>query len=809
MRKYAVYSTVFFTSFCIFSLQVILAILFEVFVLSPYFSISLAFLGLSIAGTFSYVKYFKQDKFPSLRCVSLYFIGAGFLLLSYPFILKYSSLASLKGLQPSLYIPRQQILLDIFNNSLFIGGIFILIFFCLGMINCLIYKHYSDKATKLYFYDLIGGACGCIFSTIIFIFFKLSSTLLLLALLVFVFLAAASLYVRGLKTARIISFVFSLAAIFLLIINVRTDYLEPKLNPHFLLSDWNVQEDCKEIWHRWNIYSRISLVKHKRLLDSEYSYDFVINNGEGRANLQGFNKDNPYAVKLFDKFSPASLAFLSNKTPNEILILFAGAGNDMINAYSYSRGKSSITGVELNPLIVNKAMAMPDFHLSDFFRKDNIIMIVEEGRTYLERTDKLFDSIILANSEAGGKSYLGIPDYTGKFLYTKEAFVSYLKHLKPEGTIGIVSCNKINVIAMIKEAFSQLGYRDFFRKIIIFSPSVRIDEKESGKSFLNYNAAKVLVRNADFSREEVDVIKENILRMNQVLIYSPYYVSKEYVFFEQLIKAGDGRDTLMKLSKKYQQNFFVPTDNRPFVDQLASFNGIINLKPVTKDTNEAVSISKERGILFYSLILRFNLSLFVFAALFIFVPLVKLRKNINLRIMLYFTILGLSFIFAEIGIMQYFSLFLGSPIYSFSVIIACFLFSSGAGSLISGYFFDNGYLNKNKMAIIILLLLLMYFSFLPRLINYFLGAGLFLKLFLTICIISPLGMCLGVLYPQGLKRVYIYNKSIIPLVLAISGYMSIVASAFSPFLSWSFGFSSFLLISGLLYSLIAIINFRF
>jgi len=674
------------------------------------------------------------------------------------------------------------------------------------MVNCLIYKHYSDKATKLYFYDLIGGASGCIFSTIIFVFFKLSSTLLLLALLVFFFLAIVSLHLKGFKVLRVFSFIFFLISIFLLIVNVRTDYLEPRLNPHFLLSDWNMQEDCKEIWHRWNMYSRIALIKHKRTQDNGYSYDFVINNGEGRASVPDFNKNNLPVSKLFDEFSPSALAFLSNKAPERILILFAGAGNDMVSAYNYSQGKSSVTGVELNPLIVNKAMAMPMFHLSDFFRKENVTMVVEEGRTYLEKTDKLFDSIILANSESGGKSYLGIPDFTGKFLYTKEAFISYLKHLNPQGTIGIVSCNKINVIAMIKEAFHQLGYKDLFKKIIIFSPSVQVPKGEFERSSFNYNMAKVLVRNADFSREEVDAIKENILRMDQVLVYSPYYVSKKYAFFDQLIKAGNTQIALVKLSRKYHQDFFVPTDNRPFVDQLASFSNIVNLEPIIEDPNDPVSILKEKGILFYSLILRFNLFLFVFGALFIFVPFIKWRENINFKIMLYFTILGLSFVFVEIGIMQYFSLFLGSPIYSFSVIIACLLCSSGAGSFISGYFFDTGYLNIKIMSMIIFPLLIIYFSFLPKLINCFLGAGVFLRLLLTICTIFPLGMCLGVFYPQVLKKAYVYNKNMIPLGLAASGYMSIVASAFSPFLSWSFGFSSFLLIAAFLYLIIAIIN---
>lgn len=809
MRKYAVYLTVFFLSFCILSLQVILAILFEVFFFSPFFSISLAFLGLSTAGSFFYVKYFKKDILPSLKYVSLYFSIAGILLLLYPFVLRFTNIVSLGELKPALYIPWQQTLLGVFNNSLFIGAMFILLFFCLGMVGCLIYKHYSDRAQNLYFFDLIGGASGCIFSTIIFNFFQLSSVLLILAFLVFVFLGVVSLRINDFKIVKAFSWIFSFLTIILLIINIKTEYLEPKVNPHFLLSDWNMQQDCQEIWHRWNVYSRIALVKHKGPLDREYNYDFVINNGEGRASLVDFKETGLYSgVKSFDSFSPANLAFLS-KTPEEILILFAGAGKDMIVANACSSGASFITGVELNPLIVNKAKATSMFHLEEFLRKDNISMVVDEGRTYLGRTNKLFDSIILANSVAGAKNYLGIPDYTGKFLYTKEAFVSYLQHLKSQGTIGIVSCNKINVIAMAKEAFKQLGYRDFSHKIIVFTASDQALEGELEQGFFSNNTTKVLIKNADFSEEEAIIIGRNITKMHQVLIYTPYYTNGKYHFFEKLIRADDTQCALKELSRKYHRNFFVPTDDRPFVDQLATFGDIINFKAPVQDSRATSSNSREGGSLFYTLIVKFNLFLFAYGAIFIFAPLVKLRKNINFRILLYFAILGLGFISVEIGIMQYFNLLLGNPVFSFSVILALLMLSSGLGSFVSQYLFDKGFLDIKKVSLLIFFVLFAYFLFLSKLINYFLSFNLPIKLLFTFCLICPLGLFLGMLYPQGLRKTYRYNKGIIPLALAINGFMSIVASALSPFFSWGFGFSSFLFIAGLLYLLIAFINFKF
>ena len=77
-----------------------------------------------------------------------------------------------------------------------------------------------------------------------------------------------------------------------------------------------------------------------------------------------------YEFKLFEDFTPMTLGFLL-KPPKDVLVLFAGAGLDMLNAYGYSQGKANITGVEINPLITEKAVSLPQFNLQTFFDKEN------------------------------------------------------------------------------------------------------------------------------------------------------------------------------------------------------------------------------------------------------------------------------------------------------------------------------------------------------------------------------------------------------------------------------------------------------
>ena len=188
-------------------------------------------------------------------------------------------------------------------------------------------------------------------------------------------------------------------------------------------------------------------IVHQR--ENHNIYAFSIVNGEGY--IYPFMAEDPFYLKLFSYFQPTTLGFLL-KNPQDILILMAGAGKDMIEAYSYSKGTSDITGVELNPIVVKMAKDVEGYHLKDFFAKKNVHLIVQEGRSYVESIDKKFDSIILSYSGASASQYLGVSGATTQYLYTKEAFKSYFRHLKPGGTIGVAYGKKFKITALAKSA---------------------------------------------------------------------------------------------------------------------------------------------------------------------------------------------------------------------------------------------------------------------------------------------------------------------------------------------------------------------
>ena len=152
--------------------------------------------------------------------------------------------------------------------------------------------------------------------------------------------------------------------------------------------------------------------------------------------------------------------------------------------------------------------------------------------------------------------------------------------------------------------------------------------------------------------------------------------------------------------------------------------------------------------------------------------------------------------------MQALSLLLGNPIYSFSVVLVSLLISTAIGSLSSDHLFNRGYLDIKKVSLIAFSILCIYFFWNPWLIQHCLSMHFFYKLMMSWALILPIGFFLGMFFPQGLKRLGVYDKNLIPWAWGFNGYMSIVGSAMSISLSRFAGFSSLLLIAAFLYLMI-------
>ena len=141
---------------------------------------------------------------------------------------------------------------------------------------------------------------------------------------------------------------------------------------------------------------------------------------------------------------------------------------------------------------------------------------------------------------------------------------------------------------------------------------------------------------------------------------------------------------------------------------------------------------------------------------------------------------------------------------------SCLVRGAEAGWVVSSPCISGGgWLNIGKAAALAALVLFSYYFLLPRIIKLALPLPSCLRFLVTFAAVAPLGICLGMLFPQGLKKLHARKQDLIPWAWALNGYMSLVGSMISYYLSMHTGFASFFLIAACLYLSVGIFRIKF
>jgi hypothetical protein len=164
----------------------------------------------------------------------------------------------------------------------------------------------------------------------------------------------------------------------------------------------------------------------------------------------------------------------------------------------------------------------------------------------------------------------------------------------------------------------------------------------------------------------------------------------------------------------------------------------------------------------------------------------------------YFTGLGLGFIFVEIVLVQRFSLFLGYPVYSLSVVLFTILLASAAGSLLAGRFTSRRALPVAIGALVAGLVL--YALALPPLLAAARGAPIAARIALAVVTIAPLGLLMGMPFPSGIRRAGRESRTLVSWAWAVNGGASVMGSTLTVLISMTYGFTASFLAGAIAYA---------
>ncbi len=204
----------------------------------------------------------------------------------------------------------------------------------------------------------------------------------------------------------------------------------------------------------------------------------------------------------------------------------------------------------------------------------------------------------------------------------------------------------------------------------------------------------------------------------------------------------------------------------------------------------------------------------LYAAVFLFVPFLFVRQKWRAlpakgTSAVYFACLGFGFMFFEITMIQRLVQFLGYPTRSLTVTLAALLISTGIGALLSKRFAFRPTRALWALLGVLAALTMGYRFVLTDLTESLLDQGLSIRILVSVLVLVPLGLCLGMFMPLGLgvvSRMGTDGESYSAWAWAVNGFCSVIGSVLTTILAMEFGFSTVQLSAWFIYA-IAVLTF--
>ncbi len=520
----------------------------------------------------------------------------------------------------------------------------------------------------------------------------------------------------------------------------------------------------------------------------------IFNNGDWLGPIISFKND---SLPYFDH-STGRLPYIINNC-KDVLVLNSGTGEQIFYAV-YNRAKT-VVAVEpnkvLTELLMNDSAEIPFIYNKSNVKTKNI-----SARSYLLTPHPKFDLITLPIvSSFGGTS--GLLALQEDYLLTKEAFNEIWVSLKDDGLISINTWidypyrNSVKIIATIAEVLNEQGIDDILNHIAAIK---------------NWNTISIVVKHSKINEEEVDSIKSFCNKMNFDPVLIPGLKNEERDHYNKLVdnsfynmidKILSSKEERESVYTNYSFNIQPATDNQPYYSQFLRFKSIPQLSKLFG--SNAVPFFEVGYIMLY---ITFIQVLFISLVLII-IPLFKLGwkgKNKNWTLF-YFSGIGIGYMFIEIVLIQKFTLYFGSIIYSAAAVVSLMLISSGIGS----WFSQNIYAKQSRIVGIITLIvfsILIYVFFLTPLLNTTIAFTLTTKIIFSTFIIAPPAFAMGMPFPLGLRLLSERELNHIPWAWGINGLFSVISVVLATIVAVELGFSLVLIFAAVAYAISLFINFK-
>lgn len=663
-------------------------------------------------------------------------------------------------------------------------------FFCSGLAISLLLTRGTKEITRLYCYDLLGAGAGCALVAVVIPRFGGTGSVLVAACM-----GALSAVLFALGARRIFAVTSGLLAVGLL----GSSFYGERMIPIHVSANKSASKR-HAIYSAWNTLSFVQVAEYPPEGKDPAARVMYIDAGTAATGINDLRPDvRTILAQHPEQVEQMSTIAYTRMAHPKILIIGSGAGDQVLAGLQ--RHASSITAVDVNPLINDiVANRMNDFW-GNLFHQPEVHQVTDEGRSFVRRSKQKYDAIISVHTISNAAVQSGALSLAENYVLTREAFEDYLDHLTRDGAIFFTrpEFQIPRLVSTAREVFTEQGLGPVNNHVFAFSQS----ESSPSPGRLSFDAG-FLLKKSEFLPGELEDIRKILKGSGPdapkiTILYAPDEESANSLS-AQIVRAGRAEDVL----RSNDSLLTAATDDRPFFNQHTRWSRI-RWKTIVdlfsqSHPMEARMALEDRPIAEVTLLILLAQSVVV-AGLCILLPLGLLnRKGLAVEgcwsWLGYFAALGLGFIMVEIAFLERFLLFLGQPIYAYAVVLAGLLVFTGVGSYAAGKF----HTEHLRFALAGLVALVPFTAFItPVIFHRFLGFGILLRIGTALLVIAPVGFLLGMPFPLGLRRVSERSSALGSWAWAVNGFFTVIGTVLAQVLGMMIGFRMVLLIAATCY----------
>jgi hypothetical protein len=632
-------------------------------------------------------------------------------------------------------------------------------FFFSGLLLSVVFAREAGRITQLYGADLTGGALACLAVVPVLNLVGAINAIVLAAL---VMAAAAAVWSES-RAGRNVGIRMAVVMLGLLVLNRNGQLVEIK----FVRS---VNREIPQVlFSKWNAISRVEVQEISRGL-------YIVIDADAQTAIANLDLETARRPEWRPRVLNSPSAVPNVLRPQgAFAIIGPGGGWEVLRALV--AGSPSVTGIEINDIIVNTLMRDRYAEYSKrLYQRPDVRIHVNDGRSFIRHSSDRYDVVQMTLVDTWAATSAGAFALSENNLYTVEAFREYFEHLKPDGMIAVTRWEfrkpreALRVVTQAMAALARLGVRDSTGHFLIVANAPLDDDGVP---------VTVLAKRSPFTAEEEATVRRHLAGYPRMaVLYSPSAPEKNV--FTALIRSGDPAG----FAKNYPYNVAPVTDNDPF------FFFTLKLEDVWRGllaptAPSAVDWRINLGVAVLVMLLAISTAAVL---LFVIVPLAlhSGARGQSAWRLLYFVAIGLGYILVEIAFVQRFVLFLGHPTYALTVVVFLMLLGSGAGSVTAHRWLADTRRVRVALAVIVGATLL-YVWLLPRMLASLVGLPFAVKLLLSAAVLLPLGFAMGMPFPTGLRALAGGGERTIEWAYAMNAAASVLGSVLAIIIAIHYG----------------------